>query len=282
MSEQALQGITGFSIVTADLARLVRFYAETLGFAVHGAEQRIDAAEMSLLGLTGSGRRQVLTLGQQLVSIDQFEQTGRTYPEGSNAASLWFQHLALIVVDMAEAYGRLRDVAPISLDHPQRLPASSGGVQAFKFRDPDGHPLEVLEFPADKVPGAWQNRRPLGGQIGLGIDHSAISVADADASAGFYRALGLQIGERTLNQGAEQQRLDDLRDVVVEVVPMKPPDATPHLELLGYRTPTGHGGVSLQANDVAATRIVWCGRTTALVRDPDGHLQHIKTSEQTP
>lgn len=282
MNRQALQGITRFSIVTADLDRLGRFYGEILGFAVQGGEQRIDGAEMSLLGLSGSGRRQVLTLGEQVVSIDQFEQAGRTYPEGSNAASLWFQHLALVVTDMAEAYGRLRNGAPISLDHPQRLPASSGGVQAFKFRDPDGHPLELLEFPADKTPDAWRNRRPLAGQIGLGIGHSAISVADADASARFYQALGLRIGDRTLNQGPEQQRLDDLRDVVVEVVPMKPPEATPHLELLGYRIPTGRGGASLQANDIAATRIVWQGRTTELIRDPDGHLQHIETSEQTP
>jgi len=29
----------------------------------------------------------------------------------------------------------------------------------------------------------------------------------------------------------------------------------------------------LQANDVAATRIVWRSNRDALLRDPDGHLQ---------
>ena len=280
MTDQALLGITGFSIVTADLDRLVRFYREVLGFALQGKEQPIGGAEMARLGLSGSGRRQVLTLGQQALSIDQFEHPGRAYPGQSNAASLWFQHLALVVTDMAEAYGQLRGGTTITLDGPQRLPASSGGVQAFKFRDPDGHPLEFLEFPANNTPEVWRNRRPLGGQIGLGIDHSAISVADADASVGFYRALGLRIGDRTVNQGPEQERLDDLREVVVEVVPMMPHQARPHLELLGYKTPAGRVGAALQANDVAATRIVWQGRTTGLVRDPDGHLQQIETQEQ--
>ena len=142
MDGQALQGITGFSIVTAGLDRLVRFSRE--GPAAQGEEQRIGAAELALLGLSGLGRRQILTLGRQTMSIDQFEQAGCAYPEGSNAASPWFQHLALVVTDMADAYGRLHDGAPISLGGPQRLPASSGGVQAFKFRDPDGH-LQQIE-----------------------------------------------------------------------------------------------------------------------------------------
>ena len=130
MSGQAVHAITRFSLVTADLDRLVRFYCEILGFAALGEKERIGGDEMALLGLSGSGLRQVLTLGRQTVSIDQFEQAGRAYPEGSDAASLWFQHLAMVVTDIAGAFGRLRDEAPISRDGPQRLPASSGGVQA--------------------------------------------------------------------------------------------------------------------------------------------------------
>ena len=154
---------------------------------------------------------------------------------------------------------------------------SSGGVQAFKFRDPDGHPLELLQFPTDKTPDAWRHRRRLGGQIGFGIDHSAISVADAEASAAFYRPRGLDTGKRTVNEGPAQQRLDGLAAVEVAVVPMKPQAGTPHLELLGYRTPKGQSGPALQANDVAATRIVWRGNAARLISDPDGHLQQVQT-----
>lgn len=277
MSGPGLQAISGFALVTADLPRLVRFYRDVLGFALHGADAPVGDGEMALLGLSGAGRRQMLSLGDQTLLIDQFEQSGRAYPADGDAASLWFQHLALVVDDMRSAYACLRGVAPISQEGPQQLPSASGGVQAFKLRDPDGHPLELLQFPGGGTPSAWRNRRRLDGQIGLGIDHSAISVSDAEASAAFYQALGLGAGGRTLNKGPAQQRLDGLPGVEVAVVPMNPRDGVPHLELLGYRTPKGQAGPVLRANDVAATRIVWLGREARLISDPDGHLQQVQT-----
>lgn len=271
-----LQAIVGFRLVTGDLPRLVRFYCEVLGFAAYADETPIDDAEIRLLGLVGRGRRQALRLGRQFLAIDAFEQPGRPYPADGDAASLWFQHLALVVDDMRAATARLKDVTPISQGGPQQLPVSAGGVAAFKFRDPDRHPLELLQFPAANTPSAWRSRRKLAGQISLGIDHSAISVADADASADFYRHLGLRIGDRTLNQGPAQQRLDGLDDVEVAVVALDPPEAPPHLELLGYHTPKGQAGPPLRANDVAATRILWRGRKPMLIADPDGHLQQVR------
>ncbi len=271
-----LTAIAGFRLVTADLPRLRRFYEETLGFAVDGPEQAIPQDELTLLGVAGAGRRQGLRLGGQIVAIEQFDTVGRPYPEHGDAAALWFQHLALVVEDMAEAYRHVTAAMPISQGGPQQLPQSSGGVQAFKFRDSDGHPLELLQFPPGARPPAWQGKSAAAGQIGLGIDHSAISVADADASTSFYRSLGLEPGKRTLNQGPEQQRLDGLAGVEVSVVPLHPASATPHLELLGYHVPRGAAGPSLQANDVAATRIVWQGARTALLRDPDGHLHQVE------
>ena len=165
---------------------------------------------MGLLGLQGGGRRQELSIGSQMVAIDEFEIEGRSYPLDGSAASLWFQHLALVVVEIAEAHARLRDIAPISIAGPQQLPASSGGVQAFKFRDPDGHPLELLQFPRDDSPTTWKERSPAAGQIALGVDHSAISVRDADTSVAFYGDLALKQGKRTFNTGPAQERLDGL------------------------------------------------------------------------
>ena len=276
MSVQRLEEVAGFALVTADLPRLVRFYATVLGFEPAGGEQAIAPAEMVLLGLAGGGRRQRLTLGEQVLAIDCFEARGAAYPDGGDAASLWFQHLALVVTDIAVAHARLREVSPISANGPQRLPPSSGGVGAFKFRDPDGHPLELLQFPGSSQPAVWAGRRERDGQIGLGIDHSAISVADSDASTGFYRALGLQPGERTINHGREQQQLDDLRDVEVEVVPLTANRGVPHLELLGYQVPVGARGRARMPNDVAATRILWRGAEAELLVDPDGHLHQVE------
>lgn len=105
-----------------------------------------------------------------------------------------------------------------------------------------------------------------------------MSVADAEVSLAFYAAIGLALGKRTLNQGLEQQHLDHLADVEVEVMPMQPGHGTPHLELLAYRVPRGKGGPPLQANDIAATRIVWLGGQPGLLRDSDGHLQQVVPS----
>jgi catechol 2,3-dioxygenase-like lactoylglutathione lyase family enzyme len=279
---QRLSAIAGFRLVTADLSRLSAFYRDVLGFMLDGPQQAISGDEMRLLGLRGSGRRQALRLGGQAVAIEQFDPPGRPYPADGDAASLSFQHLALVIADMEQAFQRVRGQVAISQDGPQHLPPSSGGVVAYKFRDPDGHPLELLQFRDDARPHAWQDKSAIAGQIGLGIDHSAISVVDVDSSIAFYGSLGLKPGERTLNRGTQQQRLDSLRDAQVTVTPMQASEGTPHLELLGYLVPRGAPGPVLQANDIAATRIVWHGTRTALLRDPDGHLQQIAAWGQEP
>ena len=75
-------------------------------------------------------------------------------PADSRGNDRWFQHVAIIVSDMGRAYARLRDhgVTHASTG-PQRLPdwnVGAAGIEAFYFRDPDGHFLEVLQFPPGK------------------------------------------------------------------------------------------------------------------------------------
>ncbi len=266
-----LYAVTGFCLVTNDLARLTRFYVEALGFSPDGAAAAIPSDELALLELSGGGERQRMSLGEQSLSLERFANPGQPYPEPSNAASPWFQHLAIVVTDINAAYARLHAAAgatPISEAGPQRLPASSGGVTAFKFRDPDGHPLELLQF-AD-APPAWRDRKAVGGEA-LGIDHSAISVADVAASRAFYAGIGLAAGTPSLNEGAEQQRLDALPGAVVDVLPMLPTAGVPHLELLGYRAPRDPRPVRSHSTDIAATRMLWRASVAALVIDPDGH-----------
>ncbi len=269
----SIRAALGFRLVTADLPRLLGFYRDVLGLVPEGGTQPIPAEEMERLGLRGRGERVVLHVGAQHVALERFEHAGRPYPEDGDATSTLFQHLALVVADMPAAYARLRDAVPISEGGPQRLPAASGGVEAFKFRDPDGHPLELLRFPPGHAPAAWRDRAPQHGAVLLGIDHSAISVRDTEASVAFYASMGLTRAEGTLNQGPEQDRLDGLRHAHVAVTPLRPAQAPPHLELLCYRSP---GTAEAPApNDVAATRVAWLGAVDALVRDPDGHLHEV-------
>ena len=79
-----------------------------------------------------------------------FRSKGHPYPENATAADLCFQHFALVTRDAAAAWERARahGATPISIGGPVTLPASAGGVTAVKFRDPEGHPLEFLQFPS--------------------------------------------------------------------------------------------------------------------------------------
>jgi catechol 2,3-dioxygenase-like lactoylglutathione lyase family enzyme len=261
--------IAGFRLVTSNLPRLAAFY-RAIGFDV-GEAMPIAAAEMALLGIAGSGMRIVMTLGPSHVDLDCYAMAGRPYPSERSASDRIFQHLAIVTDDARTAWERASaaGATPISRQQPVVLPASSGGVTAVKLRDPDGHPLEFTQFPPGANPD-WQ------GTGILGIDHSAIAVADLSASRRFYAQHGLVEGAPMLNQGPTQVALDGIDDVVLDIVPMLPAQAPPHIELLGYRDrDRAGGGVDLAANDIAATRIVWHADHDALVRDPDGHYHQL-------
>jgi catechol 2,3-dioxygenase-like lactoylglutathione lyase family enzyme len=239
----------------ADLARAVGFYCDALGFSLE-RESPLDGPWSQLMGLPGVRARAArLRLGAQTMELVAFEVPGRPYPRASRSADLWFQHLALVVADMPAAYEQLcrHSFEPISDNGPQRLPAEAGAVTAFKFRDPDGHPLELLQFPQGTGDPCWQQRPGLF----LGIDHSAIAVGDTTLAVDFYTRLGLRVSARSRNTGPAQQRLDHLPDVTVDVVALQPSQpGPPHLELLGYRLPRGRALADSAANDIAADRLV--------------------------
>ncbi len=257
-------------LTVTDFARAARFYVAALGFTA-GPARALDPAMAHLLAAT-SGEEVLLQLGGQVVALQRFDPPGDPYPPDATAADLIFQHFAVVTRDIAAAYQRLHPFAatPISRGGPQRLPAASGGATAYKFRDPDGHPLELIEF-ADRHAG--------------GIDHTAIAVADPDRSIAFYRdQFGLTLQARQMNTGAEQDRLDGLDGVTVAVVALAPQPATPHVELLGYRAPQGRASGLTRPTDVAATRTVLerAGAAAVLMQDPDGHWVRVQAMDGAP
>ncbi len=169
--------------------RLAAFY-QAIGFDVGEAAAPIPAADMKLLGLSGAGSRIAMSLGRSRVDLERFDHPGRPYPADATACDLVFQHLALVTDDAEAAWRRARDAGatPISRARPVTLPKSAGGVTAVKFRDPEGHPLEFIQFPQ----GANSDWKGTGV---MGIDHSAISVSDVAASRRFYARCGLSEGE---------------------------------------------------------------------------------------
>src|SRR5439155_17356747 len=89
----------------------------------------------------------------------------------------------------------------------QLLPAwnpNAGGVGAVYFGDPEGHPLELIQYPPGKGDPRWQERD----RLFRGIDHTAIAASDTERSLAFYRdRLGLRIAGTSENWGLEQELL---------------------------------------------------------------------------
>ncbi len=248
--------VARLALVVSDLHESERFFVEAFDFVARGRGEA-DAAFADLIGVPEAGARHVtLALGEQEVVLLQFDPPGSPYPPGSTSSDLWFQHFAIIVSDMAKAYAQLEAAGrfvPISQDGPVTLP---GGIEAFKFRDLDGHPLELLAFPKDGGPEHWQARG--GGELFLGIDHSAISVADTAVSTRFFEGcFGLKQSEQQENKGPEQSRMDDVPEARVTVTGLAPGVAPPHVEMLGYlvgeRRPIAG---ETRSNDIAATHFV--------------------------
>jgi catechol 2,3-dioxygenase-like lactoylglutathione lyase family enzyme len=279
-SQLAIERLAYVSLTTPDAAGLCNFFERALGFRLLTAGRRTAQELAGISGSAGGAYRVTLGLGGEVIELLQFDSPGRPYPASASASDLCFQHCAIVVTDMAQAYQHICALgrwSPISTDGPQQLPASSGGVTAFKFRDPDGHPLELLAFAAENVPAHWKARSR--NELFLGIDHSAISVFDSARSIAFYQGLGLRVAARSQNAGPAQEHLDGVSKPDVEVTALEPRQATPHLELLRYRFATQDQKIELRNNDVAATRLVFEARQASAagagakrgLTDPDGH-----------
>jgi len=250
----------------SDLARMRAFYTEVLGFSQVGPviedTELADALRIKNIYCVS------MMLGSEILELTACTPPGAPYPAECTANATYFQHIALITTDILATYARaLRaGVQPISQGGPQRLPAEAGGARAWKFRDPDGHPLELLQLPEN---GKWHGN----GEI-LGYDHSAISVRDTPSSIKFYESIGLQVRHSHLNKGPAQVRLDALPNAEVEVVGMGNAAGPPYIELLGYRGTAKHELSYIQPNDIAADRLVFATEANELswMFDPDGHV----------
>ena len=84
---------------------------------------------------------------------------------------------------------------------------------------------------------------PIGQHLGssrdlfLGIDHTAIAVADTERSLSFYRdELGFRISGESLNYGAEQDHLNHVFGSKVRITSLRS-TAGPGIEFLEYLVP---------------------------------------------
>ena len=153
-----VQRVAMIGFTVADINRSVSFYSDVLSFEKLADFQVKGPLYDRLQGVFGSHVRIVhMRLGDQIIELTHYVSPpdGRPIPVPSRSNDLWFQHVAIVVSDMDQAYETLQghQVRQISPE-PQTFPASNipaAGIKAIKFRDPDNHNLELLWFPPDKA-----------------------------------------------------------------------------------------------------------------------------------
>jgi catechol 2,3-dioxygenase-like lactoylglutathione lyase family enzyme len=302
-------------MTVGDMDRSVEFYTRVLTFEKQADVQRSGREIDELYRVHHAQVRAVdLKLGDETIELLQFIGTvGTPMPIVARSNDLSFQHVAIIVSDMDRAYAVLRqnNVQHIS-PYPQRLPdwnPNAAGIKAFYFRDPDGHPLEILQFPPGKGDPKWHVSN---GRLFLGIDHTAIAVSNTDASLEFYRnLLGLRVAGESDNYGFEQEHLNNVFGAHLRITSLRGQSGI-GVELLEYITPRdGHAALAnasaadishhetvllvdniagvnavlpdaknhpILVNQISGSELLFHASQAELIPDPDGHqlllLQH--------
>jgi catechol 2,3-dioxygenase-like lactoylglutathione lyase family enzyme len=310
----AARGVAWIGLTVSDMDRSIAFYRGVLSFEVESDREVAGPDLERLTGVFGARARIVrLRLGEEELELTEYLATslpGRPAPVDSRSNDGWFQHVAIIVSDMDRAYRVLRSNKVRSAStEPQLLPRTipnAAGIRAFYFRDPDAHPLEILQFPPDKGDAKWH--RPTG-RLFLGIDHTAIVVSDTERSLRFYQALlGLQVKGESHNFGTEQAHLNNVEGADLRITGLRG-QVGPGIEFLEYLSPRDgrpiptderpndlvhwqttivtRGLASVEPElDSAGVPVVSRGVTDmpgrnlgfargVLVRDPDGHVLEL-------
>src|SRR5215472_7057031 len=236
---QATMSIESIGMTVSDMDRSVEFYSALAFQKVSDVEVFGDDLE-HLEGVFGARMRIVrMQLGNEYLDLTQYlAPPGQPIPADSRSNDLWFQHIAIVVRDMDQAFEKLRALkVQFVSTGPQTLPMSikpAAGIKAFYFRDPDQHNLEIIYFPPGKGDPRWQEKTD---KLFLGIDHTAIGISSTDASLKFYRNLLRlrEVGESE-NFGTEQEHLNQIFGAHLHITGMRA-ETGPGVEFLEYLTP---------------------------------------------
>ena len=275
--QAAVREVGGIGLTVGDLEQELDFYTRVLPFELVSRTRTSAGVADDLYGLGNTETRSVeLRLGEERVTLTQhLTNKGTPIPLDSQSYDHWFQHIAIVVRDMDQAYEQLRQhrVKHVSTA-PQTLPEwnkNAGGIKAFYFRDPEDHVLEIIWFPPGKGNPKWQHKSE---NLFLGIDHTAIVISDTDQSLAFYRdRLGMKVAGMSDNYGVEQEHLNQVFGARLRITALRV-ERGPGIEFLEYVTPPG--GRRLPADSKASDLVFW--HTLLTVNDFDGLLSSCRQS----
>ena len=231
--------VESVGMTVSDMDRSVAFYS-ALAFQKVSDIEVLGEQYEHLEGVFGARMRIVrMQLGNEFVDLTEYlAPRGRPIPVDSRSNDIWFQHIAIVVRDMDQAFEKLRALkVQFVSTGPQTLPPSikaAAGIKAFYFRDPDQHNLEIIYFPPGKGDPRWQEKTD---KLFLGIDHTAIGISNTDAGLKFYRdLLGLRKAGESENFGTEQEHLNQVFGAHLRITGMRAASG-PGIEFLEYLTP---------------------------------------------
>jgi catechol 2,3-dioxygenase-like lactoylglutathione lyase family enzyme len=132
--------------------------------------------------------------------------------------------------------------------------------------------IDLWHFPSNKGDPRWQSPTD---KLFLGIDHTAIAIANTSTSLGFYQdLLGLQLKGESENYGTEQEHLNNVFGARLHISSLKAPTGI-GIEFLEYLTP--RDGQPFPIDEKANDLIHW--QTSMIVEDAETVAQHLETQD---
>lgn len=154
----AVEKFSHICIGVSDVERSLEFYRRLFGFdVVFDVELEGESLE-AVTGEAGAKGRMVggLLGGTMVELLGLGSLAGRGASGPAHGPRLGYTNISLSVPDLDAAFARVGD-----LGYEAQPPVEIAGVRMFFVADPDGTPIEVIEFPGDaRTSGElWRGRQ---------------------------------------------------------------------------------------------------------------------------
>jgi catechol 2,3-dioxygenase-like lactoylglutathione lyase family enzyme len=148
-----IAGMSHTGVVVKDMERMVSFYRDIFGFQVV-LDTQVSGKETDDIVNFRVERERIVLMERNQMQIEflEYRPSGRGYPDDYKSNDLFGVHLAFQTDDMDKDYAMLKGkgVEIISKGGPQTIPPDHpifAGTKVLYFRDPEGHPLELIQMP---------------------------------------------------------------------------------------------------------------------------------------
>jgi len=149
-----ITGLSHTGVVVKNMENMIAFYRDTFGFQIALDTQVSGKETDEIVNFPVERERIVLmSLGTMQIELLEYRPSGRGYPGDYKSNDLFGVHLAFQTDDMERdsAMLKTKGVEIISKGGFQTIPQDHpvfAGTKVLYFRDPEGHPLELIQMPS--------------------------------------------------------------------------------------------------------------------------------------